>query len=281
MNSKIMNRKGITMFVDTHCHINMLVKKEFDVPLQKNFALATSEIIQQAERNHVTRIINVGTSVIESENCIKIAQQFKHVWATIGTHPNDLTTSWMDDIKTYKKWLKEKELHQIVGIGEIGLDYHYPDFHKQRQYDALRAQIELALEFDVAIVIHTRDAGTEVLEILDEYKHDHPRGIIHCFSETDLFANKALELGFVLGIGGTLTYPKNNTLREIFSLVPLEKIVLETDAPFLPPQALRGKQNVPANIAIIAQALADLRGISVEEVGRTTTQTALELFRIE
>ena len=269
------------MFVDTHCHINMLVKKEFDVPLQKNFTESASTIIEDAKRHHVTRIINVGTSVVESENCIQIAQHFKNVWATIGTHPNDLSSDWMQDIKTYKKWLQAKELNQIVGIGEIGLDYHYPDYNKQRQYDALRAQIELALEFDVAIVIHTRDAGSEVLEVLDEYKNNNPRGVIHCFSEDDFFANKAIEFGFVLGIGGTLTYPKNNILREIFSLVPLEKIVLETDAPFLPPQALRGKQNVPANIPLIAQALADLRGISVEEVVQTTTATACNLFRIE
>ena len=269
------------MFVDTHCHINMIIKKEFDVPLQTDFISAAQSIINDAQQQHVTRIINVGTSVIESENCIRIAQHCNNVWATIGTHPNDLTTTWMSDIKIYKKWLQAKELNRIVGIGEIGLDYHYPDYNKQRQYDALRAQIELALEFDVAIVIHTRDAGSEVLEVLDEYKRDNPRGIIHCFSENDFFANKALELGFVLGIGGPLTYPKNNALREIFTLVPLTSIVLETDAPFLPPQVVRGKQNVPANIALIAQALADLRGISVEEVGTTTTQTACKLFRIE
>ncbi len=268
------------MFIDTHCHINMIIKKEFDVLLQNNFSEDANSIIENAKSNNVTHIINVGTSVIESNNCITIAQQYNNIWATIGTHPNDLTNTWMDDIKTYKKWLTTKEIYKIVGIGEIGLDYHYPDYNKQRQYDALRAQIELALEFDRAIVIHTRDAGYEVLEVLDEYKNNNPRGIIHCFSENDIFANKAIELGFVLGIGGTITYPKNNILREIAMLVPLNKIVLETDAPFLPPQLLRGKQNTPANIPLIAQMIADLKNISLNEVGKITTETALNIFKI-
>ncbi len=268
------------MFIDTHCHINIMIKKEFDVLLQNNFFEHANSIIENAKINNVTHIINVGTSLIESKNCITLAQHYDNVWATIGTHPNDLHSTWMEDIKTYKKWLINKEVYKIVGIGEIGLDYHYPDYNKQRQYDALRAQIELALEFDRAIVIHTRDAGYEVLEILDEYKNNNPRGIIHCFSEDDIFANKAIELGFVLGIGGTVTYPKNTILKEVTILTPLNKIVLETDAPFLPPQSLRGKQNTPVNIPLIAQAIADLKNISIEEVEKITTETALKLFKI-
>ena len=268
------------MFIDTHCHINTMIKKEFDIPLPTSFVSDATPIITAAHERHVTKIINVGTSVIESQNCIQLAQHFPNVWATIGTHPNDLTSDWQQDIKTYKKLLSHKQINRIVGVGEIGLDYHYPDYHKQRQYDGFRAQIELALEHDLAIVIHTRDAGDEVLQVLDEYKNNNPRGIIHCFSEDDQFANSALALGFVLGIGGTVTYPKNSMLREIVQLMPLEKIVLETDAPFLPPQALRGKQNHPANIAVIAEYIAQLRGITVEEVGNVTSTTANKLFRL-
>lgn len=258
-----------------------MIKKDFDVPLQSTFVADATPIIANAHHQGITKIINVGTSVIESKNCIALAQNFPNLWATIGTHPNDLTSDWQQDIKTYKNLLKDKAVNRIVGIGEIGLDYHYPDYNKQRQYDGFRAQIELALEHDLAIVIHTRDASDEVLQVLDEYKNNNPRGVIHCFSEDDQFANAALELGFVLGIGGTVTYPKNNMLREIVQLMPLEKIVLETDAPFLPPQALRGKQNHPANIAIIAQFIAQLRGVTVEKVGNVTSGTANELFRIE
>lgn len=268
------------MFTDTHCHINMMIKKNFDVPLPQNFKELAQPIITQAKQAEVTHIINVGTSVPESNNCIQLAQAFERCYATIGTHPNDLKNDWKKDIATYKKWLTAKETYKIVGIGEVGLDYHYPNYNKQMQYDGFRAQIELALEHNLPIVIHTRNAGGEVLEVLSEYKQNGVRGIIHCFSEDQDFANYALEIGFVLGIGGTLTYPKNKELREIFALVPLNKIVLETDAPFLPPQKFRGQQNTPAHIATVAEFLAELRGISKEEVAQATQATVNQVFGI-
>lgn len=268
------------MLTDTHCHLNMLIKKEFDVPMPSNFKELTQPILDTAKQADVTRIINVGTSVPESQNCIDLATTFDNCWATIGTHPNDLKKNWKEDIATYKKWLTSKETYKIVGIGEIGLDYHYPNYNKQMQYDGLRAQIELALEHDLAIVIHTRDAGPEVLQVLEEYKNNGIRGIIHCFSENQDFANFAIELGFVLGIGGPLTYPQNNTLREIFKTVPLEKIALETDAPFLPPQSIRGKRNSPAQIATIAKYLAELRGITLDQVSQATQATVNYIFRL-
>ena len=268
------------MFTDTHCHINIMIKKEFDVPMPQNFKELAQPIITQAQQAGISHIINVGTSVPESKNCIDLAQAFDRCYATIGTHPNDLKSDWKKDIAAYKKWLTAKETYKIVGIGEIGLDYHYPNYNKQMQYDGFRAQIELALEHDLPIVIHTRDAGGEVLEVLSEYKNDGVRGVIHCFSEDQDFANYALELNFILGIGGTLTYPKNNALREIFTLVPLNKIVLETDAPFLPPQQIRGQQNNPAQIATIAEFLAELRNTSKEKIAQTTQATVKNVFKI-
>lgn len=268
------------MLTDTHCHINIMIKKEFDIPMPQNFKDLALPIIIQAKQAGVTQIINVGTSVPESQNCIQLAQAFDRCYATIGTHPNDLKSNWKNDITTYKKWLSSKETYKIVGIGEIGLDYHYPNYNKQMQYDGFRAQIELALEHDLPIVIHTRDAGGEVLEVLSEYKKDGARGVIHCFSENQDFANYALELGFVLGIGGTLTYPKNNVLREIFTLVPLDKIVLETDAPFLPPQQFRGQRNTPTHIVTVAEFLAELRGVSKEEIAQATQKNVKRVFGI-
>ena len=268
------------MLIDTHCHLNTIVKNEFDAPLPENFSELTQPYLDEARLHQVTRIINVGTSLIESINCVLLAKTFKNIWATLGTHPNDLTADWKSDIAAYKKILQSFDKERIVGIGEIGLDYHYPDFDKQRQHDGFRAQIELALEHDLPIVIHTRDAADETLHVIEEYKQNNIRGIIHCFSENAAFAHHARELGFLLGIGGPLTYPKNQYLRDIFIETPLTSIVLETDAPFLPPQYMRGKKNSPAQIAYIAQYLADLKGISLEEVARITTQNAMTLFRI-
>jgi len=267
------------MLIDTHCHLNMLIKKTFDTPLPENFRTAAQSLLDDALAAGVTTLINVGTSGIESQNCVVLAETFKNCFATIGTHPNDLSSSWKDDILLYRDLLSDPA-HKIVGIGEIGLDYHYPQYDKDRQYKGFEAQIALALEHNLPIVIHTRDAGQETLDVLAYHKDPQLRGIIHCFSEDFEFAQRALELGFVLGIGGTLTYPKNENLRKIFSTVPLEKIVLETDAPFLPPQSLRGKTNSPANIRIIAEYLAGLRDNSFEEVAIVTTQTAATLFGI-
>jgi TatD DNase family protein len=230
---------------------------------------------------HVDLIINVGTSRVESDNCVTLAQDFTHVYAAIGTHPNDATDSWKADTAHYKKLAKFKYDNKIVAIGEIGLDYHYPNYNKQLQYDVFKAQIEIALEFDLALIIHTRDAHDETLTILEEYKHQGIRGVIHCFSEDVPFAKHAQELGFMLGIGGTITYPKNELLRDVCKAMPLSSLILETDAPFLPPQPLRGTQNSPTNIPMIAQYLADLKGVTLQDVASSTTNNARTLFTID
>ena len=268
------------MLVDTHCHMNMMVKEAFDRSLTLEEIAAVNTIVYQAKLQEVTTIINVGTSLVESKNCIALAQQYNAVYATVGIHPNDLTSNWKSDFKELKKLVQNKEANKIVGIGECGLDYHYPDYNKQQQYDAFKGQIELASEYNLALVIHTRDAHDETLRSIQEFKGQITGGIIHCFSEGHDFARQATEWGFVLGIGGTLSYPKNTILREIFKNIALEKIVLETDAPFLPPQPLRGQQNTPANIQMIARYLAELRNESFETIAQTTTANALKVFNI-
>jgi TatD DNase family protein len=174
---------------------------------------------------------------------------------------------------------KAQEL-KIVGIGECGLDYHYEGYNKERQFDAFKAQIELALEHDLGLVVHNRDAGDDTLRVLEEYEHNNLRATIHCFSEDLAFARQAIEWGYYLGIGGTVTYPKNNVLREVVTTVGLDHIVLETDAPFLPPQPYRGKQNQPAYIAYIANYIANLLNVSSLEVAEKTTKNARDLFKL-
>jgi len=274
------------MFIDTHCHINMMIKKNFDVTLSSEQLPLASEILKQAEAQGISHIINVGTSLIESANSVYLAQSFNNISAAVGIHPNDCTATWKDDFKQIiTRWFTKKNPdylagNKIVAIGECGLDRHYPDYNIQRQYDAFKAHIELALEHNKALIIHTRDAGDETLKVLEQYKNNNLRGVIHCFSEDQAFADYALMLGFVLGIGGTLTYPKNNSLRTIFKTVPLEKIILETDAPFLPPQDLRGQQNNPKNISLIAQFLADLRAEPLNLIAQKTTENAQKLFSL-
>jgi len=269
------------MLIDTHSHINMLVKDTFDTLLTAQELNKAQIIVQECQSDDVSLLINVGTSVIESENCMALAKQYQSMYATIGIHPNDCTVHWRNDVKTLKTYAQHASKHKIVGIGEIGLDRHYPDYDLPRQKDAFRAQIELALTYNLAVVVHTRDAPDETLHVLHEYKNQISRGIIHCFSEDLDFANEVINLGFSIGIGGTITYPKNNALRHIAQTVSLDKIVLETDAPFLPPQVMRGKKNHPRTIKIIADYLAHERSEPFVHIQATTTKNALDLFQID
>ena len=268
------------MLIDTHCHVNILVKQTFDTLLEQKHIKDTAHIVNQAAEHHVSKIINVGTSLIESKNCITLAQKYPSMYATVGIHPNDCTKNWKNDFKEIVTLVKNRKEFNIIGVGETGLDRHYPDYNFIRQTDAFKAHIELALEHQLPLIDHTRNAHDEVLTVLDNYSNDNLRGVIHCFSEGLSFARHALELNFVLGIGGPLTYPKNTILRKVFTTISLDKIILETDSPFLPPQIIRGKQNHPKYIKTIAEFLAKLRNITFEEIAKKTTSTAKALFKI-
>lgn len=269
------------LLLDTHCHLNIIVKDAFDTILTKNEVITANQIIEKAAQAHVKILINVGTSLVESKNCITLAQQYPSNYAAIGIHPNDLSPSWKEDLKEIALLLKNKESNKVVAIGECGMDFHYPDYDKQKQIDAFKAQIELSLEHAVGLIVHTRDAPEETLYVLEEYRHDSTRGIIHCFSEDQSFATTVISWGYAIGLGGTITYPKNDALRLVAQSTALESIVLETDAPFLPPQSLRGKKNYPENIALIAEYLANLKNVSIDEVAKVTSKTAARIFKLD
>lgn len=271
------------MLIDTHCHMSLMVRT-----FQQNITFApfsTEElhsceaILQQAQKKSVTTILNVGTNLVESLLCIEIAKHFSNCYATIGLHPNDATADWKLTIQEFSKLLNQKQSLKIIGIGECGIDKHYPDFNLKQQQDVFHAQIQLALQHNLALVIHSRDADMETYEALEQYRGEKNfKGTIHCFSSNETYAEKYLDLGFVLGIGGTVTYPKNETLRNVVKMVPIEKIIFETDAPFLPPQTMRGQKNNPSNIREIAEFVAQLKNIDLQTVMHTTTQTATQLF---
>lgn len=268
------------MLIDTHCHINNMVNPEFDVPLEKTHYPNAQLIVDLAASKEVNKIINVGTSLVESLNCIALAQHFSQVYATVGIHPNDLNENWQKELKEFDKYLNQKENYKVIGIGECGMDFHYPNYHQQRQTDGFKAQIELALKYELPLSVHTRNAPQETLRILEEYIKNGVTGVIHCFSEGLDFAKIVTDWGFVMGIGGAVTYPKNNYLREVVIQNKLENIVLETDAPFLPIQAMRGKQNHPVHIHDIAQYIANLKQISLTEVAQVTSSNVHRIFKI-
>lgn len=272
------------MLVDTHCHLNMMIRgydSKTDIPLTEEEKGKCLKIIEEANNNNVSTIINVGTNLIESKTSIEVAHLSSHVFATVGLHPNDAKKdSWKEVMATFQTLIKENP-KKVVGIGECGIDRHYPGYNLELQRDAFKAQIELALEHNLGLVVHSRDAAEETLEILEQYKNEsNLRGTMHCYSYTPDYARDILKMDFVLGLGGTITYKKNDHLRQTAKETPLSRIVLETDAPFLAPQEHRGKPNKPAYIKNIAQYLAELKNETIENVAIETTKNALRLFNI-
>ncbi|MFH0898391.1 MAG: TatD family hydrolase [bacterium] len=266
------------MFVDTHCHLNMMVEKKPNELLCEHHFPLIQTVVDQAQQAEVSHIITIGTSVQEGQNSIQIAKRFKNVFATVGIHPCDGNDEWRDDIKKIKAFVMQKGQNKIVGVGEIGLDFYHKPYSRQRQEDIFKAQIELALEYDMAMSVHVRDAADEVLKVLECYKKNSPKVVIHCFSQKQDFADIVVGWGFYIGIDGHITYPKNDDLRLVIKSVALERLLLESDAPFLPPQQMRGKQNSPAYIPLFAQTIADLKGISLEQLATATTMNARKFF---
>lgn len=269
--------------VDTHCHISYMLNKTSVSAFSTEEIQEIRKILYQAELKNVTQIIEIGTSKIDSVLSIELSKLFKNIAPVIGVHPHEANNyqarlNYQEDILFLKNLLK---LHteKIVGLGECGLDKHYPEYNLQAQIDLFKGQIELALEYDKALVVHTRDAEQETFDVLEEYKNQLKRVTIHCYSNSLDFAKQVTSWGWYLGIGGTVTYPKNNLLREIVREVGLSAIVLETDAPYLAPQIIRGKPNAPEQVNTIAQFVAELLGTSIEEVAAQTTANGEKLFR--
>ena len=276
----IINQKVLKMLTDTHCHLNIITKEKFDVLLDDREYANMIPIIAAASQKQVTKIINVGTSLIESLNCIEIAKRFSNIWAIVGIHPNDLTDDWLTDLNKLKPFLDQKQNHKIIGIGECGLDFYYEGYNFNRQRDGFRAQIDLALNYNLPLSIHTRVAPQETLKIIEEYVKNGITGVIHCFSEDLSFAQQVIDWGFVLGIGGTITYPKNEHLRQVVQKISLDKIVLETDSPFLPIQSRRGKINYPEYIYDISEYISLLKSCSQEQVMLATNANIKKIFQI-
>ncbi len=269
------------MLIDTHCHINMMIKKDFDILLSNENIQLVQTIIDQSHYNDVNILLNVGTSLIESINSVKLSNDFNNIYSSIGIHPNDLNDDYKNDLHGIKKLLLDKKNNKIVAIGECGLDFYYPNYNLNRQIDAFKIQIDLALNNNLPLVVHSRNAYQETLEVLHQFYNSSSilSGTIHCFSYDLEFAKEAISLGFKLGIDAPITYPKNNNLREIVKILDLSHILLETDAPFLPPQIIRGKQNHPLHIKTIAEFISNLIEKPYEQVANITTNNAQSIFK--
>ncbi len=273
-------------FIDTHCHLDVVNRMNFDDLLTESEILQIKNDVKSMQAQSISDFICVGTNVTVSKNAVALANNISGVWATVGLHPTDVHAQWRDNVRTFAQLIKQDTHKKIVGVGEIGIDLFRDETLLASQQDLLKAQIELALEHKLPIVFHIRDhigvdrSAEHTLNIIDLYGKEI-RGVIHCFQQSLTMAKEFVDRGFYLGIDAPIDYPKNEWLREIVRQISLESLVLETDAPFLPPQKLRGQKNTSLAIPYIAEQIAQLKGVEVDEVARVTTQNAEKLFGLK
>jgi TatD DNase family protein len=259
------------MFIDSHAHID---GPEFDTD--------RDEVLRRARDAGVESILNVGTGDPHSgafERAIEFGSKQQSVYTAIGTHPHDANKydqAAEDKIKTL---LSDGE--RVIAWGEIGLDFHYDNSPREQQIQAFCKQLRAAREVDLPVIIHTREAEQETVAILqEEYAGASRKGVFHCFTGTTELAERGLELGFMISFSGILTFKKADDLRETARRVPLDRLLIETDCPYLAPIPYRGKRNEPAYVVEVARCLADVHQITVEALAEATSHNFAELFRV-
>jgi TatD DNase family protein len=253
------------MLIDSHAHLEM---NDFDDDID--------EVIARAKKSGIGYIVTVGVNLEDSERAVLIADRYDMVYAVVGIHPHDAESI---NEKTYDSIKKLAKRNKVVAYGEIGLDFFRNLSPASIQIKRFEEQLDIASELGLPVVIHNREAHKETLEILTRHGKN-TRGVIHCFSGDYAMAVKCIDLGFYISVPGTVTFKKSERLREVVKKVPLENLVVETDAPFLSPEPKRGKRNEPANVVYTAAKVAAIKGVSLEEVAEITSANAMELFGI-
>ncbi|MFQ5453848.1 MAG: TatD family hydrolase [Candidatus Zixiibacteriota bacterium] len=251
--------------IDSHCHLNYIEKSG-----------TPEQLIENAQNSGVHTILNIGTDIKSSQLSVDFAEKYNEVYAVVGVHPHDARTVTDDVIG---KISDLAELKKVVAIGEIGLDYYRDLSPRKMQRKVFLQFLELAVNKKKPIVIHTREAFEDTLEIVKDYARHLPGGVFHCFPGNIDDALNVIDLGFVISVGGIITY-KNSKMSAVAKETPLEKIIIETDAPFLTPVPYRGKTNQPAYVKYIYEKLADLKEINVVEVEKLVDRTCRKLFSL-
>ena len=266
LDSSLMLRSP-TMLIDTHTHLD-----------DARYNEDREAVISRARDAGVETFLTIGCDVATSQAAVALAERYPFIYASIGVHPHEVKhvrDNWYD---TFRHLARNKN---VVAYGEIGLDYHYNHSSPKEQRDRFREQIQLARELALPVIIHTREAQEDTIAILKEERASEVGGVFHCFSGDAWLAKEALDLGFHLSFSGILTFQNAAPLREIAKNTPLDRVLIETDCPYLTPVPYRGKRNEPAYVSQVAKQLATLHSeLSLEEVQRTTTVNARRLFKI-
>ena len=254
------------MLIDTHTHLD-------DARYNDDRDL----MITRAREAGVEAFLTIGCDLATSQSAVRLADQYPFVYASIGVHPHEVKhigDTWYDE---FRQLAKNKN---VVAYGEIGLDYHYNHSSPKEQRERFREQIQLARELTLPVIIHTREAQEDTVTILKEEKASEVGGVFHCFSGDAWLAKDALDLGFYLSFSGILTFQNAAMLRDIAKNTPLDRVLIETDCPYLTPVPYRGKRNEPAYVSQVAHQLAALHAMPLEEIGKQTSNNARRLFKI-
>ncbi|MBU6392294.1 MAG: YchF/TatD family DNA exonuclease [Planctomycetota bacterium] len=254
------------MIIDTHAHL--------DFPDYKS---DLESVLSRAKQANVGCIINVGTNLASSKKSVVLANRFNNVYASIGVHPHDAANVSEQDWQALESLAKESK---VVAIGETGLDYYRNRSPHEDQQRVFHKHLALAKTNNLPVIIHCRDANSDCLKILDEHKNGALKGVVHCFSGTREIAKKCINMGLYVSFAGPITFSNANTLREVAKSIPVERLLLETDSPFLSPQPKRGERNEPSYLSFIIPVLADIYGLSLKDIERITTFNAYKVFGI-
>jgi len=259
------------MLIDSHAHLDM-----------PHFDADRDAVIARAREAGVTAILTLGVDGPSSQRAVALAQQSEGVFAAVGIHPHEAKHATPEVYKVLMGLARERERNHIIAWGEIGLDYHYDHSPRDVQQREFRRQIRMAREVDLPVCIHSREAHDDVLAILDEERAIDAGVVMHCFSGDEQVARRCLELGFYISFAGPITFTNARKLPSVVPLVPDNRLLFETDSPYLSPHPWRGREhrNEPARVAIIAARLAEIRGTSVEAVGQAATDNFHTLFSL-
>ena len=251
--------------IDTHAHL------DFD-----RFDEDREEVLQRAVDAGVREIINVGADMESSRNSLNLARDYDFIYACVGVHPHEAKTFSEDDYQELKELAQAEE---VIAIGEIGLDYHYDNSPREKQQEIFKKQLQLAKEVGLPVVIHSRDAKDDTLKILKEHASELT-GVMHCYGYDLPTAKEVFDLGFYISFGGIITFNSTSGVRKMIKKLPLEKIILETDAPYLTPEPHRGQRNESKYVKEVAQKMAEIKNMPLAEVAEITTNNAHQLFNL-
>ena len=250
--------------VDTHCHLN-----------DPKFAADLDEVISRARAAGVDRIVVCGYDLPSSRAAIEIAARFEGVFATVGIHPHDVANFRREAVRELAEL---SAAPKVIAIGETGLDFHYDFSPRAAQIEAFEAHIELAGRVGLPIVVHSRESNDEALQVIESSAANIAGCVFHCFSGDEEFARRVVDAGFHIGIDGPITFGSSEKLRKVVQGAPLERLLIETDSPYLAPVPHRGKRNEPGYLVHIAEEVARIRGLAVEDIARITSENARRLF---